>query len=131
MSNEIKVDSAAPVFNVPEKFLPDNRVNFEYIQWYLATQVTTHIGYIPPTTVAVSIITAKGFRLSTGTAGCVDAANFKAEIGINIAIDNAMKLAEDKLWEFLGWQLSELIGKVNEVPEEELIKLDLLSAGRK
>ena len=91
---------------IPNKFTKDNRVNSDYVQWFLANQVTTHVNYTPPTTLSVSVTTKNGFRIATGTAGCVDPGNFDANIGYSIAFSNAMKEAENKLWEFFGWELS-------------------------
>lgn len=45
------------------------------------------------------------FYLATGHSACVSKANFDAELGRKIAMDNVLKPARDKLWELEGYAL--------------------------
>ena len=45
------------------------------------------------------------FFLASGFSGCVDAANFNAELGEQLARGNAEKAAIGKLWELAGYEL--------------------------
>lgn len=62
-----------------------------------------------PNTYAVVAIAhdEKGFYLGTGVGACVDPAEFNEEIGKEVAKENALKAAEDKLWEIEGILLRE------------------------
>ena len=108
---------------IPNKFTKDNRVNFDYVQWFLANQITTHVNYTPPTTLLVSVITKNGFHIATNTTDCVDPANFDTNIGYSIALANAMKEAENKLWEYFGWELANSGITIGRISENELVKI--------
>ena len=45
------------------------------------------------------------FFLATGFSGCVNKENFDAGIGLRLALSNAEKQAENKLWELEGYRL--------------------------
>jgi hypothetical protein len=45
------------------------------------------------------------FLLATGFSACVAKENFDAEMGKRMAMNNAVKLAENKLWELEGYHL--------------------------
>lgn len=45
------------------------------------------------------------FFLASGMSACVSSANYNADIGRQIAQDNAAKAARDKLWELEGYRL--------------------------
>ncbi|MDA8446375.1 Gp49 family protein [Paracidovorax valerianellae] len=56
------------------------------------------------TTVAVAAL-PDGFVVATGHSACISAANFKRDIGEQIAADNARAAARSKLWELEGYLL--------------------------
>ena len=53
----------------------------------------------------------RSFCLAIGHSACVSPENFNAQIGSDIAISNATKLAKDKLWELLGFGLFQEMDK--------------------
>ena len=67
-----------------------------------------------PNTYAVIAIAhdEKGFCLGTGVGACVDPTEFNEEIGKEVAKENALKVAEDKLWEIEGILLRERLNKI-------------------
>jgi hypothetical protein len=62
--------------------------------------------HFPGTTSIVAIASLPdGFVVGIGHSACVSHANFNAGIGEQIATDNALKTARDKLWELEGYLL--------------------------
>jgi hypothetical protein len=72
----------------------------------LLGKLQLHWHHFPGTTSIVAIASMPdGFVVGIGHSACVSRANFKAEIGEQIATDNALKAARDKLWELEGYLL--------------------------
>jgi hypothetical protein len=71
---------------------------------HCSLQVLTH--HFPGTTTTIAIAALPdGFVVGTGQSSCISAANFDADIGAQIASDNALKAAREKLWELEGYLL--------------------------
>lgn len=60
---------------------------------------------VPKTTVTICVATLDGFHVGTGSSSCIDPIEFKAEIGEEVARENALKDATNKIWELKGAQL--------------------------
>lgn len=60
------------------------------------------------TTVTVAVALAPdGFMLGLGFSACVDPAEMDPAIGIEVATENALKDAEEKIWQLEGAKLRE------------------------
>lgn len=66
--------------------------------------IHTHRFHGTTTTVAVAAL-PDGFVVATGHSACISPENFNAEIGVQIASDNARTAARSKLWELEGYVL--------------------------
>ena len=75
-----------------------------------------------PNTYAVIAVAhdEKGFYLGTGVGACVDPSEFNEEMGKSVAKDNALKAAEDKLWEIEGILLREKLKRSNRTRYNEI-----------
>jgi hypothetical protein len=60
----------------------------------------------------------RGFILGTGVGACVDPTEFDYETGKQVATENAMKQAEDKLWEIEGIMLRAFLTSVDSVKHD-------------
>jgi hypothetical protein len=102
--NEDQVEAA-----VKAKGLTGQRVTREQIDALTGSMLTlTH--QFPGTTCTVAIaMLPNGFVAGIGKSGCVDPANFDAEIGARIAVQNAFDDARNRLWEMEGYALAKQI----------------------
>lgn len=57
------------------------------------------------TTTVVAAIMPDNFVVALGTSATVSSENFNADIGYDIALNDAKQKATDKLWELKGWEL--------------------------
>lgn len=89
---------------IQAKGLTAPRVTPDHIN-ALMTQLVFSTYVFPGTTTTVAIAQLDGFTVGMGQSACVSTANFDAEIGAKIAIDNAKDLAREKLWELEGYVL--------------------------
>lgn len=71
----------------------------------LADKLEYHFWQVPNTTVTVCVATLEGFQIGVGTSGCVDPAEFNAEIGKQVAQENAHAQAKDQIWVLKGAML--------------------------
>lgn len=89
---------------IQAKGLTAPRVTKDHIDALMAKLTfATHV--FPGTTTTVAIASSDGFTVGLGLSACVSAANFNAEIGAKIAIENATAIAREKLWELEGYAL--------------------------
>lgn len=84
-----------------------SKVTDEQVQSYLRLCTVDFYNPEGSTLTICSVFLPNGFNLAIGTASCVAKANFNKDIGEQIALNKAMALAEDKLWELLGWELKQ------------------------
>ena len=71
---------------------------------YASLVVRSH--HFPGTTTTVAVAALPdGFVVATGHSASISAANFKRDIGEQIAADNARAAARSKLWELEGYLL--------------------------
>lgn len=91
------------------------KINPEVIKEALS-KVKIHHHHFPNTFGIIAIATdEKGFILGTGVGACVDPSEFSYGIGLEVATKNAMKAAEDKLWEIEGILLRERLNRPKEI----------------
>lgn len=57
------------------------------------------------TSTFVHVYLPGGFYLVTGFSACVSPENFNAELGLELAIKDALKKAESELWKLEGYRL--------------------------
>lgn len=75
---------------------------------HASLKVSTH--HFPGTTSTVAVAALPdGFVVAIGHSACISAANFKQHIGEQIAADNALAAARDKLWELEGYLLRDTL----------------------
>lgn len=67
---------------------------------------TAHFNKLHGTTTVCQIVLQNGFTVAIGTSSCVDPSNFNYELGMKYAKEDALKKAEDKLWELEGYRLA-------------------------
>lgn len=72
----------------------------------LLANSTAHFNKLYGTTTVCQIVLQNGFTVAIGTSSCVDPANFNYELGMKYAKEDALKKAEDKLWELEGYRLA-------------------------
>ncbi|EAP3072108.1 hypothetical protein D9891_23865 [Salmonella enterica] len=77
------------------------KVDFKEVNT-LVDKLEYHFWQVPNTTVTVCVATLDGFQLGVGTSGCVDPAEFNADIGKQVAQDNALAQAKDQIWLLKG-----------------------------
>lgn len=82
-----------------------SKVTKERIEHLLATS-TAHYNRLHGTTTVCQLVLQNGFTVAIGTSSCVDPANFNAAVDMQLAKEDAVKKAEDKLWEFEGYILA-------------------------
>lgn len=68
----------------------------------LADKLEYHFWQVPNTTVTVCVATLDGFQMGVGTSGCVDPVEFNADIGKQVAQENAHAQAKDQIWVLKG-----------------------------
>lgn len=67
---------------------------------------------VPGTNMTIAVaVEPDGFALATGVSSCVDKKEFSIVTGKKVAIENAKKNAEDKLWEYEGYMLKQILDK--------------------
>lgn len=72
----------------------------------LCKDLVIHTHHFPGTTTTVAVAALPdGFVVATGHSACISPENFKADIGAQIASDNARTAARAKLWELEGYLL--------------------------
>lgn len=72
----------------------------------LCEDLVIHTHHFPGTTTTVAVAALPdGFVVATGHSACISPENFKADIGAQIASDNARTAARAKLWELEGYLL--------------------------
>lgn len=72
----------------------------------LCNDLVIHTHHFPGTTTTVAVAALPdGFVVATGHSACISPENFKADIGAQIASDNARTAARSKLWELEGYLL--------------------------
>ena len=72
----------------------------------LCEDLVIHTHHFPSTTTTVAVAALPdGFVVATGHSACISPENFKADIGVQIASDNARTAARAKLWELEGYLL--------------------------
>lgn len=84
----------------------DNRVTAEMVNEMLS-RITYHTESRPlgsTSTIVHAFLDGK-FLLASGTSGCVDPANFDADIGYKIAATKAIYAAKERIWDYMGFQL--------------------------
>lgn len=64
------------------------------------------------TTLTVCVMKLKNGTMVVGQSACVSPENFDAEIGKNMAYDDAI----DKVWALEGYLLRERLSKINDMP---------------
>lgn len=73
------------------------------------TEMMKHVTYeahrVPGTNTTQVTAHLHGFTLATGETSCVQDENFNADLGLKYARENAVKLAQAKLYELEGWRL--------------------------
>lgn len=89
---------------IVEKQLTAPRITLDHINNLMAS-LLFHVHNFPGTTMTVALAELNGFGVAVGQSACVSAANFDAEIGAKIAIENATEMAREKLWELEGYRL--------------------------
>jgi len=82
----------------------------------LMTQLSFSTHVFPGTTTTIALAQIEGFTVGVGQSACVSAANFNAELGAKIAIDNAKGLAREKLWELEGYVLKRTLANQQPAP---------------
>lgn len=82
-----------------------SKVTKERIDHLLATS-TAHFNKLHGTTTVCQIVLQNGFTVAIGTSACVDSANFDYQLGMKYSKEDALKKAEDKLWELEGYMLA-------------------------
>lgn len=81
--------------------------------------------HFPETNVTVArAFLPSGFMVGRGESSCVDPANFDAEIGVEIAMDNARRNARENLWEFEGYALHKYLQAPPAHPAPETVLHD-------
>ena len=80
-------------------------VNPHHIDALMERVTYIHLRIDGTTTTVVAAVLDGSFVLAVEAASCVDARNFNAEIGVEIATKRAERAAKDKLWELKGWEL--------------------------
>lgn len=103
-----------PVSDVPPKFTPDHRVNYDWINW-AQQQFVYKETFVPYSTLTIVSVFFEGFHLADGTSACVNPLNYNQVIGHDIATKNAQQAAQDKLWELCGWELHNFIKQTNQL----------------
>lgn len=78
-----------------------NRVTNESINAKIKEPVKTY--RLPDTTITIAVITLENGFTVTGESACADPANFDAEVGKEMALNNAF----DKIWPLEGYLLKE------------------------
>ena len=78
-----------------------NRVTNESINAKIKEPVKTY--HLPDTTITIAVITLENGFTVTGESACADPANFDAEVGKEMALNNAF----DKIWPLEGYLLKE------------------------
>ena len=72
----------------------------------LCKGLVIHTHHFPGTTTTVAVAALPdGFVVATGHSACISPENFKADIGAQIAAENARTAARGKLWELEGYLL--------------------------
>lgn len=102
------------VKELPPKFTPDNRVNYDWITW-AQSQFVCEATYVPHSTLTIVSVFFEGFHLADGTSSCVDPLNYNQVIGHDIATKNALQAAQNKLWELCGWELHNHLKQTNKL----------------
>lgn len=80
------------------------KVSKEHID-NLLSKCTLHYNRLHGTTTICQVVLPNGFMVATGMSGCIDPANFDEKLGRKYAKQNALKAAEDKLWEMEGYRM--------------------------
>lgn len=83
----------------------NNKVTQERIDSLMAGCTFFH-NRLHGTTTVCQVELANGFNLCIGMSACVDPANFDEALGRKYAKEDAIKLAEKKLWELEGYRLA-------------------------
>lgn len=81
------------------------KVTKERIDALLANS-TVHFNKLYGTTTVCQIVLENGFTVAIGQSHCVDPSNFNYALGMEYAKSDALKKAEDKLWELEGYRLA-------------------------
>nr|DAD80231.1 MAG TPA: hypothetical protein [Caudovirales sp. ctTqA28] len=89
-----------------------NRITKDHIDSLLATS-TAHYNKLHGTTTVCQIVLQNGFNIANGFSSCVDPANFDAKLGRQYAYEDAIKKAEERLWEFEGYRLAMKLKPIN------------------
>jgi|GEM_PF-1193445 len=72
----------------------------------MCKDLVIHTHHFPGTTTTVAVAALPdGFVVATGHSACISPENFKADIGAQIASDNARTATRAKLWELEGYLL--------------------------
>lgn len=88
----------------------------------LVASLTFDIHHIPgTTTILASAFLPSGFHVVTGSAAAVSPANFRYELGVEMATNKARDLAREKLWELEGYMLKETIHQLRTVNAAEAL----------
>lgn len=90
---------------IQDKGLTAKRVRFEDITAKVAA-LRFEFWLVPYTTTTVcAAIDPTGFSVALGQSACISPENFDAELGRNVAKDDAIKKATDELWKLEGYRL--------------------------
>jgi len=82
----------------------------------LVESLTFDIHHIPgTTTILASAFLPSGFHVVTGSASAASPANFRYELGVEIATNKARDLSREKLWELEGYMLKQTIHQLRTV----------------
>lgn len=104
----------------PNKFTPDNKVNFAYVE-AAVRDLTFKVTYVPESTLTLVSAFYEGFSLAVGQSACVNPLNYNPVIGEEIAQRNAITAATNKLWELFGWDLHKYLQETGQLfPTESL-----------
>jgi hypothetical protein len=107
---------------VTAKGLTAPRITKDQIDALMARVLYSAVGPAGTTSTFVHAFLDGKFLLATGHSACVSPENFDAEIGYNIAKEDAENAARKRLWELEGYALYKLLNAQAEAtPQEQLI----------
>lgn len=108
---------------IKEKGLNAPRITKERID-ALCASLTVQTHHFAGTTLTIArAFLPDGFAVGRGESACVSTTNFNAELGAQIASDNALEDARKNLWELEGYALRERLAMVHVVEGDELARI--------
>ena len=89
-----------------------SKVTKEYIDNLLNEVVVSTITLLEPTPHVLAVAWLGTFQLGKAISKAVDPNNFNEELGIEYSTKDALKIAENKLWELEGYHLYKTLKEV-------------------